>query len=551
MEISSQPREPGLRASLRNLIRLNLLSWKLFPLPPRLKDLDFSNLEESAKNVLDNHSHFVIIGRLLMRVGVKTSEQTTWDSPDWSQCLTGLRESCPSIDCLQSEILESQPQLSSQIQAFPNSFTGMRDACLRFKPKSMPPPLPPRIEHEYKHGMASKSHEYSFILSPSSNKAAADALRRKLQVMKKTYENTAQCNSSTQEAEKSPAVNSTAVSLDATGFLKEDLLLAEKDSKLECLQALRKEDRLAEVAFLGTGSAEPSKYRGPSAVHLRLPQGGLLLDAGENTFGQLVRAHGQSGAVAEVAALTAIWISHKHADHCLGVPALLAARPSSCRPLLVIGPWEIGNWLQEAVADSGFKYTFVHCGHFNNILHPLRPHVLSILELEGFHSVPVKHCRDAWGLVLKAKAGWKIVYSGDTRPCGALVRTGRGATLLIHEATFEHALQEKAAAKRHSTAEEAMQCAEKMGAFRTVLTHFSQRYPRMPEGLQLDVRPLSRRPVVAFDGMRVPLALLPELPVLMPLVASALSTEPAEEVPAPPTSPADSGSSCTEGGAEG
>ena len=47
-------------------------------------------------------------------------------------------------------------------------------------------------------------------------------------------------------------------------------------------------------------------------------------------------------------------------------------------------------------------------------------------------------------------------YSGDTRPCHELVQAGRGATLLIHEATMENALWEEALLKRHATTEEAV-----------------------------------------------------------------------------------------------
>ena len=65
--------------------------------------------------------------------------------------------------------------------------------------------------------------------------------------------------------------------------------------------------------------------------------GGLMLDAGEGVLGQLVRRHGRQGAQEVVAALAAVWVSHKHADHLLGLPALLAARPRQAPPLLVIG----------------------------------------------------------------------------------------------------------------------------------------------------------------------------------------------------------------------
>lgn len=60
--------------------------------------------------------------------------------------------------------------------------------------------------------------------------------------------------------------------------------------------------------------------------------------------------------------------------------------------------------------------------------------------LAEWRSVPVEHCSDAHGLVLRAAAGWSLVFSGDTRPCAALAAAGRGATLLVHEATFEPAL---------------------------------------------------------------------------------------------------------------
>ncbi len=119
--------------------------------------------------------------------------------------------------------------------------------------------------------------------------------------------------------------------------------------------------------------------------------------------------------------------------------------------------------------------------------------------------------------------------AGDTRPCARLARAARGATLLIHEATFEPALQREAERKRHSTSAEALQLAASCGAYRTLLTHFSQRYPKYPAGLG---EPLAAgwaaRPAVAFDGMYLPLCALPLLPALAPGVAYALGQAEAE-----------------------
>ena len=71
--------------------------------------------------------------------------------------------------------------------------------------------------------------------------------------------------------------------------------------------------------------------------------------------------------------------------------------------------------------------------------------VLADAGLEALISFPVVHCPQAFGVVLKAAErtnsvgkmipGWKIVYSGDTRPCPELVEASRGATVLIHEAS--------------------------------------------------------------------------------------------------------------------
>lgn len=69
--------------------------------------------------------------------------------------------------------------------------------------------------------------------------------------------------------------------------------------------------------------------------------------------------------------------------------------------------------------------------------------VLHDAGLEVMYSVPVVHCPHAFGIVLKASErmnivckvipGWKLVYSGDTRPCQALVDASHDATVLIHE----------------------------------------------------------------------------------------------------------------------
>lgn len=55
-----------------------------------------------------------------------------------------------------------------------------------------------------------------------------------------------------------------------------------------CLENIRRDD--LEIVLLGTGSSQPSKYRNVSSIHVNLfSKGGLLLDCGEGTLGQLKR----------------------------------------------------------------------------------------------------------------------------------------------------------------------------------------------------------------------------------------------------------------------
>ena len=56
-----------------------------------------------------------------------------------------------------------------------------------------------------------------------------------------------------------------------------------------------------QLRFLGTGCAEPSKYRAASAIHVQLKNGyGILMDAGEGSFGQMVQYYGHCEARRQV-----------------------------------------------------------------------------------------------------------------------------------------------------------------------------------------------------------------------------------------------------------
>ncbi|XP_027769092.1 tRNAse Z TRZ4, mitochondrial-like isoform X2 [Solanum pennellii] len=308
-----------------------------------------------------------------------------------------------------------------------------------------------------------------------------------------------------------------------------------------CLEGITREDM--EIVFLGTGSSQPSKYRNVSSIFINLfLKGSILLDCGEGTLGQLKRRFGVEGADEAVKGLKCIWISHIHADHHAGVARILALRHdllsgSPHEPLIVVGPRQLEIFLDRYQMLEELDMQFLDCrdttessweafeSNDDNDANGSTCRLKNLLRQAGLMtliSVPVIHCPQAFGIVLKFAdrtnvigkkiPGWKIVYSGDTRPCPELVKASREATLLIHEATFEDGMLEEAIAKNHSTMGEAIEAGDAAGAYRVILTHFSQRYPKIPvfDGTYM------HKACIAFDLMSVNLADLPILPSVVP-----------------------------------
>jgi predicted metal-dependent RNase len=82
-----------------------------------------------------------------------------------------------------------------------------------------------------------------------------------------------------------------------------------------------------EVVFLGTSSTSPTLTRNVSSILVKIaPDSSILMDCGEGSLGQFMRFHGVSNYSNELIKLKAIFISHFHADHHLGIFELMSAR---------------------------------------------------------------------------------------------------------------------------------------------------------------------------------------------------------------------------------
>lgn len=186
-----------------------------------------------------------------------------------------------------------------------------------------------------------------------------------------------------------------------------------------------------ELVFLGTGSAIPSKYRNVSAILLNITSNSsLLLDCGENSHSQLHQFYGATAADEILCRIGGIFISHLHADHHLGLFSLLAERrraflrlqrPFEKAVVIAAAPlFKMQRLYSETVEDVTHLLTPVPSVHQNltELLHRLS----SRLSLKRLELVKVIHPMMAFGIVIHTDSGHKIVYSGDTRPCPALVQ---------------------------------------------------------------------------------------------------------------------------------
>ncbi|KAL1894236.1 hypothetical protein Sste5346_006022 [Sporothrix stenoceras] len=282
-----------------------------------------------------------------------------------------------------------------------------------------------------------------------------------------------------------------------------------------------------EVIPLGTGSAVPSKYRNVSSTLVRVPGvGSYLFDCGENTLGSMRRLFGEEKLQEVLRDLKILWISHLHADHHLGTVSVLRAwrdaNRDNTKRIMVASNANMIHWLREYSDAEDVAYDRILAVKMDA---PFYPHGSAVCDpwmftagqqaefgVEQIDACRVDHCHGALAVVFTwpkvpgvgSDGPLRIAYSGDCRPSRDFGVIGQGATLLIHESTFDDDLHGEAKAKKHSTMGEALDVGRQMKARRVLLTHFSQRYPKIPLFNNGDNNSKAEMQVlVAFDQMQV------------------------------------------------
>ncbi|XP_028311836.1 zinc phosphodiesterase ELAC protein 2 isoform X2 [Gouania willdenowi] len=297
-------------------------------------------------------------------------------------------------------------------------------------------------------------------------------------------------------------------------------------------------EKYPEVVFLGTGSALPMKIRNVSGTLVNISSTqSLLLDCGEGTFGQLCRHYGD-GVDEALSKISTVFISHLHADHHTGLLMLLYQRERALAtlrkpfsPVYLLAPVQLMSWLNQYNHSCQEILPHIHLIP-NKLLsedaETPRPRTANFIQgmlrqndLQRFQTCAVRHCRNAFGCSFVHRSGWKLVFSGDTMPCDALVHIGKDATLLIHEATLEDELIEEAVEKRHSTTSQAINIGMRMNAGFIMLNHFSQRYAKIP----LFSADFTDRVGISFDHMRIRFQDFRVLPKLAPALKALFAED--------------------------
>jgi ribonuclease Z len=305
-----------------------------------------------------------------------------------------------------------------------------------------------------------------------------------------------------------------------------------------------------EAFVLGCGGMMPLPHRHLTSVLLRREGELFLFDGGEGTQISIRRLNLRWKKI------TAVFVSHMHADHVTGLPGILmlSSQVDRSEPLYIFGPPKIADYIETSrrSLDMYINYEII-------IREIAEPGV--VWKGEGFsiRAFPLRHTKSCYGYALEEEARpgafhpelalelgvprgplWSTLQSGEsvTLADGRIVaprdvmgapRSGRkfsyvtdslyfpeiarevaGSDLLVCEGMFERALAESAVDKKHMTAEQAARIARDAGGVRKLaLIHYSPRYADRDLKTLLDeARALFPETVLSKDRMHLPIEYL-------------------------------------------
>jgi ribonuclease Z len=231
------------------------------------------------------------------------------------------------------------------------------------------------------------------------------------------------------------------------------------------------------VTLLGTGTPPPAIERFGPGTLVEAGSEKLLFDAGRGVSQRL------SQLKMSPSELQALFLTHLHADHTVGIPDLLLVRGLSrsserSAPFRVFGPEGTDDMmvnLRKAYRVDGRVAAAADATSADNILQGVvyERNGVKVTAFDVEHGavsqIPAFGYRIDYG-------GRSVVISGDTRPSENLVRFAKGADVLIHEVlALPAVLKQSEEARRimssHTSPEDAGRIFDRVKPKLAVYTH--------------------------------------------------------------------------------
>jgi len=191
------------------------------------------------------------------------------------------------------------------------------------------------------------------------------------------------------------------------------------------------------VVMLGTGMPRPDPEASGPAAAVLVGSRVFLFDAGPGIMRRM------AAAKLPINGVTALFITHLHSDHTLGLPDLIFTSWVMGRrqPLEAYGPHGlkamtadiIAAWSQdEDIRTNGLEHEAPN-GYAVDV-HEISPGVVYDSGGVRITAIPVLHgdWKEAYGYRIDTPTR-SVVISGDTRPSDALIAASHNVDVLVHE----------------------------------------------------------------------------------------------------------------------
>lgn len=273
---------------------------------------------------------------------------------------------------------------------------------------------------------------------------------------------------------------------------------------------------MIKLTFLGTSDSVPSAKRNHTAILLTYEGENILIDCGEGTQRQF-RKIGLNPCK-----ITRILLTHKHADHSLGLIGLLKTLDLTGynKTLFVYGPKGTRDFMENLFKTFGkidnykirveevsrkFFETSDFCLEAERMTHGVPCNAYSFAKKgqiridkeklkkfkipEGKHLKDLKEGKDikyngkiygAKNLTFKENDK-KISFVFDTSINENIADFVKNSDVLVCEASFSSDMKDKAKEFSHLTSNQTAEIAKKSGSKKLIITHISQKYENNSE----------------------------------------------------------------------